>query len=85
MLTERVSRGFYRHSKGDIYFVIGVGVLDEHGHGNAYAPRQVVYESTRSIDDGLIRLRTEAAFVEDVVWPDGETRPRFVRAEYETP
>lgn len=79
--AERVSRGFYRHSKGEIYFVIGVGVLDEDGHGNPEAPRQVIYESKQSSKSRLINLRSEAAFTEPVVWPDGVTRPRFVRVE----
>lgn len=80
-MSERVTRGFWRHMKGDLYFVIGVGILDEDGHGNPDAPRQVIYESTRSSKSGLINLRSEAAFTEPVVWPDGVTRPRFVRVE----
>lgn len=77
--AERVSRGFYRHYKGDVYFIFGVGTLDEHGHGDPHAPRQVVYESTKSVEDGLLRLRSENDFVALVEWPDGVWRPRFVR------
>ncbi len=80
-MSERVSRGFYQHYKGPVYFVVGVGTLDEDGHGNVKAPRQVVYESTLSTKDGLLRLRSEAAFVEPIEWPDGVIRPRFVRVE----
>jgi hypothetical protein len=79
-MPERVSRGFYRHYKGDVYFVLGVGTLDEHGHGDTKTLRQVVYESTRSIDDGLLRLRSEAEFLAPIEWPDGVVRTRFVRA-----
>lgn len=78
-MNQRVTRGFYKHYRGEIYFVVGVGTLDEHGHGNINAPRQVVYESTGSVVDGLLRLRSEDAFVENVEWPDGITRPRFIR------
>lgn len=46
-MKNRVRRGFYRHCKGDTYFVVGVGILDGDGHGDPYAPWQVVYESTR--------------------------------------
>jgi hypothetical protein len=80
--AQRVSRGFYKHYKGDVYFVIGVAILDEHGHGDHEAPRQVVYESTRSVGNGLINLRSEASFEEEIEWPDGKRRPRFVRIEY---
>ncbi len=83
MSIERVSRGQYRHYKGDTYFVVGVGTLDADGHGNATAPRQVVYESTRSVVDGLLRLRSESDFLELVEWPEtpGLPRPRFERID----
>jgi hypothetical protein len=77
----RVSRGFYQHYKGPTYFVVGVGTLDADGHGNVDAPRQVVYESTLSVRDGLLRLRSEADFVALIEWPDGVVRPRFVRVD----
>ncbi len=80
---ERVSRGFYKHSRGDVYFVLGVGTLDMDGHGDYNAPRQVVYESTRSVKDGLLRLRSEEEFVRPIAWPDGVVRPRFVRMEHQ--
>ena len=80
---ERVRRGFYRHYNGDEYFVLCVAIRDEDGHGDPRAPRQVVYESTRSVATGLPNLRSEADFVAPVTWPDGVTRPRFVRVEFE--
>lgn len=80
-LLERVSRGPYRHYKGGFYFVIGVGILDEDGHADPNAPRQVIYESRQSAKSGLINLRSEAAFIEPIEWPDGVVRPRFVRIE----
>jgi hypothetical protein len=80
-IVERVRRGLYRHYKGDTYFVVGVGILDADGHGDPRAPRQVVYESTRSVESGLLNIRSEADFVELVEWPDGTMQPRFVRVE----
>lgn len=78
-MSERVSRGLYQHYKGDIYFVVCVAIRDEHGHGNPDAPRDVIYESTRSIESGLVNSRTEDEFVAPMKWPDGVVRPRFVR------
>ncbi len=49
--SERIFEGLYRHrvaGPDDIYYVKGVGILDEDGHGDPDAPRQVFYESTRS-------------------------------------
>lgn len=84
-MSERVKKGFYKHHNGPIYFVTSVGTLDEHGHGNPDAPRIVNYESTQSCnnDDGLSlsRMHWEKDFVRPEVWPDGVTRPRFVRVE----
>jgi len=81
--VERPSRGFYKHHKGPVYFVTSIGILDEDGHGDPNAPRQVIYESTRSVKTGLPNLRKEEEWVAPVKWPDGVVRPRFVRLEYE--
>lgn len=78
-MEERVRRGFYRHHKGGTYFVVGVGILDKDGHGDPKAPRQVAYESTRSVESGLLNLKSEEYFLEPITWPDGVVRPRFVR------
>ncbi len=81
-LVERVQRGFYRHyASNDPYFVTGVAIRDEYGHGNVDAPRDVIYESTRSLRTGLPNSRTEAEFTALVMWPDGVMRPRFIRWE----
>lgn len=45
------TRGFYRHYKGGVYFVLGVGLLHDSEQDI------VVYESTQSAVDGVIRLR----------------------------
>lgn len=80
--VERPHRGFYKHYKGDVYFVTGTGILDENGHGDPNAPRQVIYESTRSVKTELLNLRKEEEWVRPVEWPDGVIRPRFIRVEY---
>ncbi len=81
-MNERVRRGFYRHyASDDPYFVVSVSIRDEHGHGNVDAPRDVIYESTRSVESGLPNSRTEAEFTELVKWPDGVMRPRFIRVK----
>lgn len=77
--TPRVSRGLYLHYKGGHYFVVGVGILDEDGHGDENAPRQVVYESTRSVESRLLNIRSEEEFIKVIMWPDGVMRPRFWR------
>jgi hypothetical protein len=81
-VVERVRRGFYRHhGSDDPYFVTSVSIRDEHGHGNADAPRDVNYESTRSVESGFTNSRTEAEFTALVKWPDSVMRPRFVRVK----
>src|SRR4051812_37762651 len=59
---HRISEGFYRHRAAgpdDVYYVKGVGILDEDGHGNPDAPRQVFYESTRSVAPAKRRLSAD--------------------------
>ncbi len=55
-----VQRGFYRHYKGPTYFVHGVGVLHDETR------LVVVYDSTRSVIDGDLRLRYADEFLEIV-------------------
>jgi hypothetical protein len=56
-MSELVMRGFYKHYKGDPYFVLGVGVLHDESR------RIVVYHSIESaIEEGGIRLRYEDDF-----------------------
>lgn len=85
--VHRISEGFYRHRAAghdDVYYVKCVAILDEDGHGMILTPRQVVYESTRSVrgDPRLAMIRSECEFGQLVTWPDGIVRPRFVRMEY---
>lgn len=63
-----ITRGFYRHYKGDVYFVEGIG----QSHANEdvdtlrASVRWVLYQSTRSCqpEDGVTRMRTEREFEE---------------------
>lgn len=78
-----VTKGFYRHYKGGIYFVTGVGVLHD-------TERRIVsYESTQSVVDGSPRFRYEDEFEEWVYPENGRTAynhapgaiPRFRRTD----
>lgn len=55
-----VSRGFYKHYRGVVYFVLGVGVLHDENR------RIVIYESPQSALDGMPRLRFEDEWEEFV-------------------
>ena len=86
LAKDRVRPGFYRHhAGGDPYVVVAVSVMDEHGHGNADAPRIVTYHSTRSFETELANSHTEEDFVRPTLGKDGVTRPRFERIEYTAP
>lgn len=71
-----VTRGFYRHYKGDVYFVTSIG--QSHSNADAGTPRArarwVLYESTQSCapGDGVTRMRPEDEF-EEFVKLDAET------------
>lgn len=81
--VARVSPGLYQHyaPNSPPYVVIAVSVMDMHGHGNLDAPRIVTYHSTRSFVTGVANSHTEEDFTRPTVWPDGVTRPRFMRIE----
>lgn len=49
-------RGFYRHYKGDVYFVEGVGQIDHQG------PRIVAYQSKRGVETNEMQFRWENEF-----------------------
>lgn len=70
-----IAPGIYRHYKGAHYWVIGVGVLHDTDR------RIVAYTSSRAADERKVLLRDYDDFIAPVVWPDGETRPRFVWEE----
>lgn len=55
---SNVTRGFYRHWKGALYYVHGVSRND--GTGELV----VVYASVQGNDDGLLRHRSASEFVE---------------------
>lgn len=65
--------GVYLHYKGGFYQCLGIGEHTETGE------RLVVYISLSSEMPGpRIRCRPEVMFIEEVQWPSGETKPRFL-------
>jgi len=70
-----ISRGFYRHYKGDVYFVEGIG--QSHSNLDAGKPgearRWALYQSTQSCapGDGITRMRPEVEFEQWVVVTPG--------------
>ena len=74
-----ITRGFYRHWKGGVYFVHGIADLEIDGTvGRAI----VVYESIQGVnDDGRMRARSRTDFDALVQDGDGRTVPRFTRIE----
>ncbi len=61
-----VTRGFYKHYKGDVYFVEGIGTSHDNGDAGTLSEsvRWVLYQSTMSCraEDGITRMRTECEF-----------------------
>jgi hypothetical protein len=68
--------GLYRHYKGPRYRVLFTGKDSTNGPGEGRA--MVCYIS--DAEHG-IHFRELSQFVEPVVWPDGISRPRFVKVE----
>lgn len=66
--------GIYRHYKGGLYQCLG---LAAHSETNE---RMVVYVALTvapHLTGPRIRVRPFTLWNDDVVWPDGHTRPRF--------
>ncbi len=75
-----ITRGLYRHYKGDVYFVESVG--QSHSNADEGTPRAavrwVLYQSTQSCatGDGITRMRPESEFEQWVIPAlDGESAP----------
>ena len=68
----RVTRGFYRHYKGGIYYVHGVSRNDDTGE------QLVIYASVQGNADDVLRHRTLTEFTEDVELLDPEEAPQLV-------
>lgn len=64
-----MNTNLYRHSKGGLYRLIGRGRHSE------TQDQVVIYQS---VETNYLWVRPAAMWVEEVVWPDGVTRPRFV-------
>lgn len=81
--------GIYRHYKGKLYEVHGLAVRS--GHEEEDPPSRgslvVVYTPMYNREGGaapLLTWRTLEEWKEEVQWPDGQRRARFVR-ESSTP
>ncbi len=73
-MDDEIRSGVWQHSKGQLYLVLGVGRFDEDDDV------VVVYVRLYPRPGGQpITVRRRSVFLEEVVWPDGERRPRFVR------
>ena len=66
-----VTLGDYKHHEGTIYTVMVIARMAESEE------RMVVYAK----NDGFYWVRSEKDFEEEVEWPDGVRRSRFVREE----
>ena len=70
--------GLYRHSKGDLYEVLGLVQDSTNGSPEPYG-WMVHYHSLHPPPHrGGVYVRRHAQFVELVLWPDGQVRPRFI-------
>lgn len=84
-----ITRGLYRHYKGDVYFVESVG--QSHSNADEGTPRAavrwVLYQSTQSCatGDGITRMRPESEFEQWVIPDlDGAHSPDgFAPSQYE--
>lgn len=80
----KVSRGFYRHWKGGVYFVSSIAVLDDGGAAVDDGTTLVIYESVQGCSVGGLgrsRARTIDDFFKLVADRDGHLVPRFTRIE----
>jgi len=67
-----MKNGIYRHYKGDLYMVLGVG--RQSTNGPTEGEKVVIYFS---IKRQQFCVREIGQFREKVKWPDGKMRPRF--------
>lgn len=67
--------GLYVHYKGGKYLVLFVA----HESTNGREGRDVVVYV--SLTNNSTHTRDFVEFTEEIVWPDGVTRPRFIRSE----
>jgi hypothetical protein len=65
----------YKHYKGGRYYVF---CISEESTNVREGNRAVVYFS---LDKAIFHHREPAEFVEEIEWPDGVRRPRFVLEE----
>lgn len=63
----------YRHHKGPLYKVVGQAINSTNAADQIGRPVVLYYSLSRR----TLHTRDLAEFEEPVVWPDGQTRPRF--------
>ncbi len=68
-----IARTLYRHYKGGLYVVLGVGRMSE--------ARDQLYVAYWSVARKTMWFRPLGMFVEEIRWPDGERRQRFTRED----
>lgn len=71
---ESIKNSEYQHFKGGRYVVVGEAI----DATNGMERRVVVY---RSVHESTLFVRSVDEFLQEVEWPDGIMRPRFIEAK----
>ena len=61
--------GLYRHAKGGLYRLLGLGT-----HSETHEPMAIYQDANTE----ALWARPALMWSEEVTWPDGQRRPRFV-------
>jgi len=72
-MSQIVDFGFYRHHKGGKYILLGVA----NDSTNARSGNKVCIYLSTEVNQGLY-VRDLTEWNEEVEWPDGIRRPRFI-------
>lgn len=69
-----ITAGVYEHYKGGLYLVLGIGAHTE------TSELMAVYVALTGahLPGPRLRVRPLVQFAEEVMWPDGSSRPRFI-------
>lgn len=70
-MSDNLRLGIYDHFKGGVYLLTGFSIWASEPDG-----KEVVEYTSVTSEKRFARLLEE--WVEMVVWPDGQSRPRFV-------
>lgn len=79
-----VASGYYRHYKGGLYFVPEHATMvftgnSEDLNGQPLVPYHALYPD--GLPMGMVRLRPESEWNEQVMWHDGKEHARFAPEE----